>query len=130
MVSRFAPRGVVLAIAILSASCSGPQSALDTAGRGAEKIAELLWWMTVGTVVIWVAVAALTAWAWLRKEKTDDDRRVRMLIVGGGAIVPTVVLTGLLIYGLGMMPPMLARAPEGSLRIAVSGEQWWWRVRY
>jgi cytochrome c oxidase subunit 2 len=29
-----------------------------------------------------------------------------------------------------MLPPLLAPAPEGSLRIAVTGEQYWWRVRY
>jgi cytochrome c oxidase subunit 2 len=28
------------------------------------------------------------------------------------------------------LPKLLAPAPEGSLRISVSGEQWWWRVRY
>jgi cytochrome c oxidase subunit 2 len=52
------------------------------------------------------------------------------LIVGGGAVVPTVVLTVLLIYGLAPIPALLAPAPEGSLKIAVTGEQWWWRVRY
>jgi cytochrome c oxidase subunit 2 len=29
-----------------------------------------------------------------------------------------------------MMPALLAPPPEGSLVISVSGEQWWWRVRY
>jgi cytochrome c oxidase subunit II len=29
-----------------------------------------------------------------------------------------------------MMPNLLARAPEGSLKIDVTGEQWSWRVRY
>jgi cytochrome c oxidase subunit 2 len=29
-----------------------------------------------------------------------------------------------------MLPDLLAPAPEGSLRIAVTGEQWWWRVQY
>jgi cytochrome c oxidase subunit 2 len=28
------------------------------------------------------------------------------------------------------VPDLLAPAPTGSLQIAVSGEQWWWRVRY
>jgi cytochrome c oxidase subunit 2 len=48
----------------------------------------------------------------------------------GGALAPTIVLGGLLIYGLGMLPRMIAPAPEGSLRILVFGEQWWWRIRY
>jgi cytochrome c oxidase subunit 2 len=45
-------------------------------------------------------------------------------------VVPTVLLTVLLVYGLAMIPPAVARAPEGSLTVAVTGEQWWWRVRY
>jgi hypothetical protein len=40
------------------------------------------------------------------------------------------ILTALLVYGLAMMPNLLARAPESSLKIDVTGEQWWWRVRY
>jgi cytochrome c oxidase subunit 2 len=44
--------------------------------------------------------------------------------------VPLIVLTVLLSYGLLMIPSMVARAPEGSVQIAVTGEQWWWRVRY
>lgn len=40
------------------------------------------------------------------------------------------MLTALLIYGLAPIPALVARAPEGSLKIVVSGEQWWWRVRH
>jgi cytochrome c oxidase subunit II len=29
-----------------------------------------------------------------------------------------------------MMPAMLAPSPEGTLKVLVTGEQWWWRVRY
>jgi cytochrome c oxidase subunit 2 len=54
----------------------------------------------------------------------------RLLIVGGGVLFPTAVLTVLLVYGLAMLPSFLEKPPEGSLRIRVSGEQWWWRVRY
>ena len=45
-------------------------------------------------------------------------------------VVPTLVLTVLLVFGLWMLPPMLAPAPEGSLKVTVTGEQWWWRVSY
>jgi hypothetical protein len=34
-----------------------------------------------------------------------------------------VVLAGLLIYGLALTPDLLAPAPEGSLKLAVTGEQ-------
>lgn len=110
--------------------CSGPQSSLDPAGRGAERIAELFWWMTGGALFVWVLVVWLTISAVRGRVAEQTARQARFYIIGGGTVFPTVILTGLLIYGLGMMPPLLAPAPEGSLRIAVSGEQWWWRVRY
>lgn len=117
-------------LSVLCASCSGAQSALDPAGASAHRIADLFWWMAVGTLVVWAAVAALAIWCVRAREAHGDTRRVKLLIVGGGALVPTIILIGLLIYGLGMMPSMLAPAPPGSLRISVSGERWWWRVRY
>jgi cytochrome c oxidase subunit II len=49
---------------------------------------------------------------------------------GAGVIGPTVLLSGLLVYSLTMLPELLAPAPAGSLRIHVTGEQYWWRVRY
>ena len=39
--------------ALLVAACSGPQSALSPAGKEAERIAELFWWMTAAALVIW-----------------------------------------------------------------------------
>jgi cytochrome c oxidase subunit 2 len=41
-----------------------------------------------------------------------------------------VVLAGLLIYGLGVMRSVAAQSGEEPVRIAVVGEQWWWRVTY
>jgi cytochrome c oxidase subunit II len=111
-------------------ACDGPQSALDPAGRAAEQIARLFWKMATGAVLVWLAMAGLTLYAMHGARTTKESRLVKFLIIGGGAIVPTAVLAVLLVYGLAMMPNLLARAPEGSLKIAVTGEQWWWRVRY
>jgi cytochrome c oxidase subunit 2 len=119
----------MLVSALLLASCSGPQSALDPAGRGAERIADLFWWMAGGAGVIWLTVISLAIYA-LRHPESHHRGRASVLVIGGGAVLPTVVLAGLLAYGLALMPALLAPAPEGSLKIVVSGEQWWWRVRY
>ncbi|MGE3538733.1 MAG: cytochrome c oxidase subunit II [Candidatus Tectimicrobiota bacterium] len=110
--------------------CDGPQSALEPAGRSAERIAELFWEMVVGALVIWGAVMCLTVYAIYVRPTAHSQRLARFLILGGGAVLPTVVLAGLLAYGLALLPALLQPAPEGSLHIAVSGEQWWWRVRY
>ena len=110
--------------------CSGVQSALDPAGREAERIASLFWWMVVGAAVIWLGVIGLTFYCVRAPAESFSRRRASVLIIGGGAVVPTVVLGVLLIFGLAMLPGLVAPAPEGSLKIAVSGELWWWRVRY
>lgn len=110
--------------------CEGRQSAMDPAGRGAEKIADLFWLMVAGLVLVWLGVAWLTLSAIRGRAGKQSARQARLYIIGGGAVLPTVVLTGLLVHGLAMMPELLAPAPPGSLKVAVTGEQWWWRVRY
>ncbi len=117
-------------LALLASGCAGPQSSLDPAGMGAEGIARLFWGMTGGSVAIWLAVVGLTVWSIHAAPERHDRRSARLLIVGGGVVFPTVVLAGLLVYGLAMLPPLLARPPAGSLVVRVTGEQWWWRVRY
>lgn len=130
MASRIACLAFQIALVLTLAGCAGEQSALDPAGRDAERIAGLFWWMTGGAVVVWIAVALLTVFAMRGRKSASEARQAKLLIIGGGVLVPTVVLAGLLVYGLAMLPELVARAPEGSLKIAVTGEQWWWRVRY
>jgi cytochrome c oxidase subunit 2 len=117
--------------ALLVVACSGPQSALSPAGKEAERIAELFWWMTSGALVIWVAVVGISIYTSLRKSAPySRTGATKVLIIGGGALLPTLILGLLLAYGLSLLPQLAAPAPDGSLRIAVSGEQWWWRVSY
>jgi cytochrome c oxidase subunit II len=107
------------------------QSTLDPAGRDAERIADLFWWMAAGGGLIWLAVIALSIYILHYKpDRKHTERTARALIVGGGVIVPTLVLAVLLVYGLSLLPKVLALPPEGALVVAVTGEQWWWRVRY
>ena len=119
-----------MVLLLLPAACAGPSSALDPAGRGAERIATLFWWMTGGALAVWLAVTVLTVYAvWFHRGGTPLPS-ARRLIVIGGAVIPLGLLTVLLVFGLGMLPAELAPAPAGSLAVSVVGEQWWWRVRY
>lgn len=119
-----------VACGLLLAACDGPQSALEPAGRAAELIANLFWWMTAGAVLAWITVIALALYAVRVPPESHSQRRADLLIIGGGAVVPTIVIAVLVIYGLAPIPVLLAPAPEGSLKVTVSGEQWWWRVQY
>lgn len=116
-------------MALLLSGCDGPQSALNPAGHAAARIAELFWWMAAGAACIWGFMIALALYS-LHHPESHSQRSGILLIIGGGVIFPTVVLAGLLTYGLAFLPDLLRPLSPGDLRIAVSGEQWWWRVRY
>lgn len=116
--------------AVTIAGCAGAQSALDPAGRGAALVANLFWWLVGGAIVVWIAVVLLAYWAIQSRPEGDGTRRRTSLIIGAGAGFPTVVLAVYLVFGLDLLSDLVAPAPGGSMGIAVSGEQWWWRVRY
>ena len=112
------------------AGCHGPQSALAPAGRAAEHIADLFWWMVAGAAVIWLVVVSIAIYVIRIRPEPQGQRLAPWFIIGGGAILPTITLAVLLTYGLAMIPDLLMPPPGEHLKIAVSGEQWWWRVRY
>jgi cytochrome c oxidase subunit 2 len=116
--------------AAVSCACSGPQSALTPAGREAETMADLFWGMAAGALLIWIAVIGLAAYIIYFRTAAYSRRGANALIFGGGVALPTVVLAALLVYSLSALPGVLALPPSGGLVVAVSGEQWWWRVRY
>jgi cytochrome c oxidase subunit 2 len=62
--------------------------------------------------------------------REHEPQKTRLFIIGGGAVFPVVVLGVLLVFGLRLMPDLLDHGNEDGIGIRVSGEQWWWRVRY
>ncbi|HET8819153.1 MAG TPA: cytochrome c oxidase subunit II [Xanthomonadaceae bacterium] len=125
-------------MALLVAGCSGNQSALAPAGTGAASVARLFWVMVAGATLVWIAVVAIALWSGARRRQAPaaatSRRTARWLVIGGGMVAPTLLLGALLTYGLALMPRLRAPPAEGAqhdgLRIAVTGEQWWWRVKY
>jgi cytochrome c oxidase subunit 2 len=120
---------LICASGLLLGGCSGVQSALSPAGDGAEKIANLFWWMTAGAAIVWAGVLLLALYA-VRAQPNEARRRDANRLIVAGGVIPAIVLLGLLTYGLSMLPPMIAPAPAHALKITVYGEQWWWRIRY
>lgn len=131
LVTRQLPHwaSAIAAATILSA-CGGSQSALTPAGRDAESLADLFWGMAAGALLIWIAVIGLAAYIIYFRKAAYTRRGANALILGGGVALPTIVLSALLVYSLSVLPTVLALPPAGGLIISVSGEQWWWRVRY
>jgi cytochrome c oxidase subunit II len=110
------------------AACDGPQSALISAGRDAEHIAELFRVMALGAAIAWLAVVAIAVYS-IRARGPHNPRVAGLLILGGGVATPTIVLGALLAYGMPLVPRLTAGADEGP-SIQVTAKQWWWRVQY
>ena len=105
-------------------------STLAPAGQDAIDIARVFWIMAIGGGVIWSVVAALLLHAHRRhRGRWSDGAGIRLIVMGGVAI-PVVVLAALLLSGLPVLSQQLAPAPADAWRVHVSGEQWWWRIRY
>ncbi|VXC46988.1 Cytochrome B561 [Sphingomonas sp. 8AM] len=84
--------------------------------------------MVLGAVVIAGALGALMVVAQRSREGAITHRQGMRLVLWAGGVVPTVVLLTLLISTLPAMRPIAVKPDD--LRITVTGEQFWWRVRY
>jgi len=109
--------------------CTGPQSALDPAGVDAESIGALFWLMAVGAVAIWgIVIAGAVLAVFFKPGPNYAKWSANAVIIGGGVVFPSVTLAALLVFGLQYLAP---ESPgDGSWRVHVTGEQWWWRVAY
>jgi cytochrome c oxidase subunit 2 len=106
----------------------GIQSALAPAGPEGEVLAEMAWVLFIGAALIFLAVMALALWSVLGSRSSTARLSERALIVGG-AVFTTVTLAALLVYSL-VRGESVQAPTDAALRIEVTGEQWWWRVRY
>ena len=84
--------------------------------------------MLAAAALVWLAVMGVAVLGVFRPPARVTERAARWLIVGGGVVFPTIVLAGLLYWGLGLLAER--NTAEADLRITVQGERWWWRVTY
>jgi cytochrome c oxidase subunit II len=105
------------------------QSVLAPHGPQAGQIATLAWILfSLAAVVLAVVIAAI----WLAIRGPPRFRAIlarEKSIVVLGLIFPAVTLTLLLGYGVWLMRPNASPGGD-ALRIEVTGEQWWWRVKH
>lgn len=118
----------VFAPLLVLVGCGSEQSFLNTAGQDAASIATLFWVMLAGAVVLWLLVNGAFYYISRVAPGQIDQRYARHVLIGGGIVLPTVVLSALLVWGLSLLPD--PRQPGDGLVVKVTGEQWWWRVEY
>lgn len=116
------------AVAWYEGNMAGRQSALAPFGREAAETLTAAGWMTLAGGVIFAVVLVLIAVALRTPGERLGHRGGMRVILWAGAVGPAVLLFVLLVATLPAMRPI--RAAESDLRIAVTGEQFWWRVGY
>ena len=110
--------------------CEGAQSVLAPGGVDARVIARLGWIVFTAGALIFAVVMGLIAYAMLGQETRRRWAASHGFIVGGGIVFPVVTLTALLIYGLMLTADIGRGSGAPALSVDVTGEQFWWRVRY
>lgn len=122
----------LLAGAGLLQGCAGPQSALNAGGEEAEAIVTLFWVTAIGGILIWLAVVGLMLVAMRHRGETLTENGARRLILWCGVVLPSLILFALLTYTLWRMPMARPWFDPGDqpVTIEVTGEQFWWRLRY
>jgi cytochrome c oxidase subunit 2 len=131
---------LIAASALLLTSCAGLPSSLNPQSNAAARIA-VLWWVMFGLgALIWVGVTALLLTGLFRHRRTlepyarlPDSQRTRTVnlwVWGGGILLPTFVLIGLVALTVGTLRSIPSAMPSDAMVIEVIGHQWWWEVVY
>ncbi|HET6628162.1 MAG TPA: c-type cytochrome [Woeseiaceae bacterium] len=133
---------------VLAAGCAGVQSALAPSGAEAERIGLLFQAVTIFCALVFAGVIAAIAVALLGRRSWREKLSGEALVIRAGIFFPVTALSVLLGYGLYVMSlgsnaqagsglrlstdadAPLEHPPGSGLRIAVTGERWWWRVEY
>ena len=107
-----------------------PPAALDPAGPFAGPLNTLAWVLfAMGGAVLLVVLAALGVALFGPRRWRTKLGGAKLVWIGGLAF-PVVVLSALLIYGLGLTSRLTEEPQPGEMRVRVTGEMWWWRVAY
>ena len=134
MAIRLAPAVVLLG------GCT--QGGLDPRGEEADRIFGVFWALTIAGGIVSLIVLGLWAWATLRhvpesEEDEDEDPRAehvpdrplqRRFVIGGGIVMPAVVLTAF--FGVQIATTMAQPMEGGPLAVEVTGHQYWWELEY
>lgn len=107
-----------------------PPPALDPAGPFAGPLNTLAWVLFAMAAAVLLIVLVALGLALFGPRRWRRRLGGERLIWIGGLAFPVVVLTALLVYGLGLTTRLTEAPAPGEMRIRVIGEMWWWRVAY
>jgi cytochrome c oxidase subunit II len=118
----------------LLAACEGRFSTLDPASPEARQVADLSWFMFVLAAGVMAVVGLLMAAALWRarhgRELPESRLNGMLLVVGGGIVLPLVVLPVLWVLSLAGMAALAQPDQPVELEIEIRGRQWSYEVFY
>lgn len=127
--------GLVLRTCGYATAVRPADGSLDPAGPIAEAIADL-WWLMLGLgVAVFALFVGLLVAGLFHRARNDEDAgrppgRHLLWILGGGVVLPLVVIVVVWVATVQVMRFTPDRAESGALVIDVIGHQWWWEVHY
>lgn len=107
--------------------------AFDPHSSDAAQVTGLFWVMVGLGAAVFVLVLVLFVVASRGRREPDGslvDRRSTRLVMGGGVLLPVVVLVPLTVAMLLVADRISPRADEEMLEIDVTGHQFWWELGY
>ncbi len=135
----------LIAVAAITSGCAvAHQSSVNPAGYQAEQVANL-WWLFLALLsAIFIIVIAFTVWPLLRREPAVNPDLVEQThtapaqterslgrIVGAASGLTVLILLALTVISvLTGKATAGGGAPPNHLVVEVTGNQWWWQIRY
>lgn len=94
------------------------------------RVAEITQVLFIGAAVIFMLVIIMLILALYGPARLRRRLGRRSLIVGAGVVFPVTALSALLVYAWSTTSVTSRDNTQPTARIEVTGEMWWWRVRY
>jgi len=107
-----------------------PPPVLDAAGPFAAPVVTVSWVLFAMAGLVTLLVFVLLGLALFGPRRWRTKLSGTKMVVIGGFIFPVLVLSALLLYGLGLTSHLSDEPRAGEMRVRVTGEMWWWRVAY
>jgi cytochrome c oxidase subunit II len=132
------------AVCLLLSGCAGVQSTLDPAGPQADQINRVWWFMFFALgAVFFIVIVFLAIAIWRRRLSVASEVDVAVgpaaasdgqmfRVVTGGVVLTILILFVLLVYSFlaGKSLHSLAASDSRPFTIDITGQQWWWQVKY
>lgn len=122
-------------LALMNASCSTQSpSPLSPASTNATAISNLFYLIFGIAVAVFVIVESLLLYSVIRFQRKSDDEMPKQVhgnpkLEIAWTLAPAIVLA--VVFGVTFQTiNSLAEMPKDSLKIKVTGHQWWWQVEY